>query len=679
MKSCLIINALFSSLVLLLCLTTTLRVPLRQVYWWILAIVLFLLVVEARRHFSLRVRLQSALGILAAGMAIVGAVGLLSFQGCFPSVSNDAWSYASLGRYLIDYGRGTNGALPYIDRYSAALSGTRFGTPSLLGFLSLVFHINTGRALLPVLLIVLVNGLLGFYLLTRLLGAGKITALGSGIFFVLCGWTSDAIAVGSLDNLLLLSLSGAIIARLLLIVRGCRSWPALAALTINSAALFYSYPEGFLLISVIFSPFAFQVVFRAFKINRRLPLRLAGVLLAAFVLVAPYLPTWMTFFSTEMSAINSQSRPGAGLFPGLLGPSFISALLGSGTEFSLASVTAAAEVRSLILAGGATFFCLAGLSRLKSWRIAGASALFIALGFALLQRVYLKYDYGLYKVLLLSSLVWVPAMFVGVDGIVRNFQPKIRSFAAVASCLLLQSIFLFERFQNRDAIPFIAKKIKSYEQIQGLGKIVQNQAVALACNHDFECEWALYYARQLNVQVLGYKGYLKAYKPVIAQSHDNDQVAAYILSDYPVPNSIWHNRTFWLTGLGSGVLLVSIDSPNGFESWDGKRFLWIGDQLTRFLIYSGKECRVMLKSEAILMGPSIRRSDYRMLCVKSDDAVRDLEVSKCFNVLLQLHRGMNEVEVWCKDKPEILRQPNGDRRILLVGLLNYQVEEVQGP
>jgi hypothetical protein len=77
-------------------------------------------------------------------------------------------------------------------------------------------------------------------------------------------------------------------------------------------------------------------------------------------------------------------------------------------------------------------------------------------------------------------------MFVGVDGIVRNFRPKMRSFAAVASCLLLPSIFLFERFQNRDAIPFIAKKIKSYEQIQGLDKIVQNQAVALARPRGFE-------------------------------------------------------------------------------------------------------------------------------------------------------------------------------------------------
>jgi hypothetical protein len=61
-----------------------------------------------------------------------------------------------------------------------------------------------------------------------------------------------------------------------------------------------------------------------------------------------------------------------------------------GTEFSPAAVTAAAEVRDLILAGGAAFFCVAGLSKSKSWRIAGASALFIALGFALLQRVYLN-------------------------------------------------------------------------------------------------------------------------------------------------------------------------------------------------------------------------------------------------------------------------------------------------
>ena len=181
------------------------------------------------------------------------------------------------------------------------------------------------------------------------------------------------------------------------------------------------------------------------------------------------------------------------------------------------------------------------------------------------------------------------------------------------------------------------------------------------------------YARQLNIQILGYKGYPKAYKSVIVQAHDNDRVPAYILSDYPLPQSIWHNRAFWLSALASDKSLVSIDSPNGLEWIGKKRFLWIGDQPTTFFVYSDREKVVLLKSEEVRMGPSIARGDQRRVCIKSEDAVRDLQVSEHFCVSLQLHRGINDVEVWCKDKPEILEQPNGDRRILLLGLLNCEV------
>jgi len=672
-KSCLIVNGLFSSLVLVLCLTTTLRVPLRQACWWILAIYLVLAVVEIRKDSAFRFRLKSGLAILLASVAIVGAVGLKSFQSCFPSVSNDAWSYASLGQYLIDYVRGTHGALPYIDRYSAALSGTRFGTSSLLGFVSLILHINTGRALLPVLLIVLANSLAGFYLLTRLLGASKVIALGSGIFFVLSGWTSDAIAIGSLDNLLFLSLGGALTARLLLIVRGCRSWAALAALAVTSAASFYSYPEGFLITAIIFMPFVVQVGFCALKVGHHLPLRLTGVAVMALVLITPYLPTWIMFLSTQISAMTSLSRPGEGIFPGLLGPAFIAALPGFGKEFSRAAVTTAVNLRSLVLVCGVAILCVVGVLRLKRWGLAGAVALLIVLGLVVVQRVCLKYDYGLYKILLLSSLVWVPAIFLGIDGLTRKFEPRKRSFAVFVSCVLLQSMFLFERFRNQDAIPFIAKKIKFYEQIQGLGEIVRNQVVTLGCNNDFECEWAVYYARQLNMQILGYKGYLRAYEPVIFQDRDNDQVPAYILSDYPLSGSIWHNGVFWLTALASSPSLVSIDSPNGLDQIGEKRFVWIGNEPTKFFVYADSERIAVLTSDDVTMGPSINRSDNRRICVKSESRVRELEVSQRFSVSLQLRRGINEVDVWCTDKPEILEQSNGDRRVLLLGLLNCQV------
>lgn len=117
-------------------------------------------------------------------------------------------------------------------------------------------------------------------------------------------------------------------------------------------------------------------------------------------------------------------------------------------------------MRSLILACVAVILCGAGLLRLKSLRIARAIALIIAVGVAIiavgvaiLQRAYLKYDYGLYKVFLLSSLVWLPVMFVGIDGIGSRLETHKQFLVAVVSCLLLQSIVLFQRFENRDVIP----------------------------------------------------------------------------------------------------------------------------------------------------------------------------------------------------------------------------------
>jgi hypothetical protein len=627
-----------------------------------------------RKYFKLRFRLKVALALIVAGIAIVAAIRLKSFQGCFPSVSNDAWSYASLGQYLTDYGRGTDGRIPHIDRYSATVWGTRFGTPSLLGFLAVVFHISTARALIPALLIVLVNGLLGFYSLTRTLGGSKAVALASGIFFVLCGWTSDAIAIGSFDNLLFLSLGGAFLARALLIVRGCQSWSALGVLAINSAALFYSYPEGVAVIAVVLAPFALQVVFRAYKMDRQLPLRLIAVVSATLALIVPYLPTWIAFLSEELSALNSLSRPGEGIFPGLLGPALAPALLGSGQEFLRTFPSTAVGLQNVLLAGAATILCVVGILRLRSWRLAGASAVLIAVGLAILQRAHLRYDYGLYKILLLSSLIWLPTMFIGIHGIFRHLEPRKRLLASIASCLILQASFLFERLENQGGVPYLPIKMKFYEQIQGLDKIIREQTVALACNGPLECEWAVYYARRLHAQLLAYSGYLKAYKSRILQNHENDQIPAYVLSDDPQPQSVWSNGRFWLSRLALGLSIVSIDAQNGLERLEGQRFLWIGDQPTIFYIVSDKERSVTLKSGAVLMGPTIAHYRYRRLRVRLENAMQEVEVSDHFAVPLQLHPGMNEVDVWCEDKPEILEQPNGDRRILLLGLVNYEVE-----
>lgn len=126
--------------------------------------------------------------------------------------------------------------------------------------------------------------------------------------------------------------------------------------------------------------------------------------------------------------------------------------------------------------------------------------------------------------------------------------------------------------------------------------------------------------------------------------------------------------------IGSGVSIASVDSPNAIESMQGKKFLWIGDQPTKFFVYCDKDMVVLLDSEAVLMGPSLHQLRERTLCVRSADSMQELKITDRFTLSLRLRRGLNEVEVWCRDKPEILEQPNGDTRTLLLGLLNYQVK-----
>jgi len=370
-KSRLAVNALFSFLVLVLCLTATVGIPLRHASGWILLTCscLIFAAIANQKAFRLKFRLKIVLPVVVSAIALAIGVGAKSFQGCFPGITPGTWSYACFGQYLADYARGTDGALPYIDQFSAYFTDTRFGTPSLLGFLSAILHINTARAVFPALLIILANGLLGFCLLSRSLGANKIIALGSGVFFVL---------------------------------------------------------------------------------ERKSFLKL--------------------FYENDL--------------------------------------------------------------------------------------------YG-----------------------------------------------------KRYLLPGLEK----------------------------------------------------------------ERVPTYILSDYPRARSVWNNDVFWLSSVPQELSILSIDSPNGIESKGGKKFLRIGDQPTKFFVLADKERAAVLSSEAVVMGPSIPRSKLRNLCVRSANDIQEFQVGQHFSVSLQLRRGINEVEIWCKDRPEVVKGPNGDTRILLLGLLNYQLESSDMP
>jgi hypothetical protein len=675
-RTCLILNTVFSSVVSLLCLSATLGIPIRHVSWLIVAVCLLSLVAVGTR-IRAKFRIAGILIVLLVSAVIVTAIGLKSFQGCFPGITADSWTYAALGQYLRDYPRNTNAILAVIDQFSAYVSETRFGADSLLAFLSASLHINTARAFVPLLVIVFLNGITGFYVLTRLLGSNKTIALASGVFFALCGWTSDALTIGNLDNLVFLSLSPFFLARLLLFGKGCRDWSFTAALTVNAAAFFYSYAEGFIITSLLISPFLVSVVFRTWKSEGQFPVRLSTSLVATLFIVAPYIPTWIRFLSSQWSVETSASRAGEGIFPGLLGPGFLPALFGLGEEFSKVSP----QLHSTLIAFVAVALCIAGVFLVTSWRVARAIALLGALALGALQGIVLRYDYGLYKVIFLSAVIWLPAMFQGVFGIVLKLHCN-RTLASAVSCLLLLLCFFEDRFGNRQAIPYQGrKKIASYEQIQQLDRIVKRAPVLIDCQNDFEYEWGLFFARKLNAQILNYKSYLQLFherdlygKGYLLPKIDAERVPAYILSDYPRSESIWSNRVFWLSRVDSAPSILSVDCPNGIETFQGGKLIWIGNQPTKFFISAEQDMSANLYSKEIVMGPSVSSSRSRTICVKLRNSLQELRVEKNFAASLQLRRGINEVEVWCKDKCEVSKQPNGDTRVLLLGLLSYQVE-----
>ena len=110
---------------------------------------------------------------------------------------------------------------------------------------------------------------------------------------------------------------------------------------------------------MILSPFVFKLGFHTRKVGGKLWRRLVAVTVASLAIIAPYLPTWVSFLSQQWPIEHSQVRAGEGIFAGLLGPAFIPALFGLGEEFSRLTPS----LQSLILSGGLASLFLFGATK----------------------------------------------------------------------------------------------------------------------------------------------------------------------------------------------------------------------------------------------------------------------------------------------------------------------------
>jgi hypothetical protein len=120
-----------------------------------------------------------------------------------------------------------------------------------------------------------------------------------------------------------------------------------------------------------------------------------------------------------------------------------------------------------------------------------------------------------------------------------------------------------------------------------------------------------------------------------------------------------------------------VSSPNGFDIVNNRKFYWLGNQETLIGIQSSFAGTITMVGD-FTMGPSLPEKIERNLMVTSIMDGR----SQSFNIAIRpgwntieipVSRGKNTIELTVLDEPTIHSLPNGDPRILLLGLQDIQI------
>ena len=372
--------------------------------------------------------------ILILGLASTGfLLGPCLIRGAFVSVTGDTFMYSAFGQYLVDHHRGFAFGLPPIDQYAMTQSETRFGTAPVLGFFSVLFHSSTAAVLPIYIFIVLANIFSGFVLLSRRFGCNRLLSLAAGLYAVIGGWAPNALNIGGLDNLLFLSLFPFLVVRLELYRFGSKSWSTSLGLAVLASSVFYAYPDGLAIAGVMFLPFfcgsLWSGMYRRGGAWRWYLISACLVL----VLISPYLRGAFFFMLGEISI--GMSKGAAGTFPGLLSPPFLPAMFAFGPEYGTIMYSPHHLVLPIVMLAFIGLGTAAWIRRRKSLIL--TCSIFIMM--AIWQGWFQQFDYGLYKILFIGSMIWIPSLFRGGTA-VANFVPRpTRAFAVALGAIIFFS------------------------------------------------------------------------------------------------------------------------------------------------------------------------------------------------------------------------------------------------
>jgi hypothetical protein len=678
-------NSIWATLVVAACIPVGMR--LRMVNLWpLVALVVFLSACLVIRELwrgagsssppgriSLKTLLILALGVAGTGFLLWPCLT----KGAFVSTAGDTFMYSAYGQYVADHHRGVElfGLSP-VDQYGAVLSWHRFGTASILSFFSLLFHSTTAEALPIFAFIVLVNIFSGFVVLGRRFGCNRLCSLAAGLLAVIGGWTSNALHIGALDNLLFLSLFPFLVVRLELYRLGSKAWSTSLGLAIVAAAVFYVYPEGLSIAAVIFLPFFCQSVwsgmYRRGGAWRRYVI--SGCL--ALVLIIPCVEL---FFGSMFQHV--KLGLGTGLvgvvFPGLLSPRFLPALFGFGQEYKETTCSP----HDLVLPISMLAFIALGSAIWIRRRKTLVMAFLILIMMAIWQGLLVKDDYGLYKVLFIGALIWIPALFLGGTAVANIVPRPMRPFAVALGAIFFFSGALAQRMEQQKQMLFRQViPMKWYSDLAGLRHKVGNRPVLLVCDYVFDREnawfdqdWALFFLRRVNLKVPQYIGLDAAYGAWMQLAKSFSEPAAFVLVNKHMEGALWNNQRFSLLELPVQAKVIGVQAPNGVEQVNGKPFVWLGKNATRFLIVSKIAQTANFSAEECLTGSTRSEDKNREVRISIGDNVWQADVSGALSLQLPLKPGLNILDIARQDPPATSSQASGDTKPVPFGLWDYRI------
>ena len=302
-------NTWFSLLAIGGSMAATLQVPISRVAWPILifcsGLVVYLVVnssaARPTRNFHW-VTVFFSMVILAAVFIILR--GSL-VHGEFVSPYPDPWAYTALATFVQNPVPPVGAGLQPIVTFGRHLMGARFGTAGLLALWAEVSGTDPCRAAGIYAALILVQTGLGFGLLARNLGAGRLFSLGAGFFGVTIGWAPEILKIGNWDQVLFLSFIPFALVRIRLLTFQTSRMSGIMGLGLCLGAMALTYPEGAAMSGVIYLP---SVIWRLLKGCDALGKvrKLAAASGIGLLLCSPYLPTFISFLRYQFATSSSQ-------------------------------------------------------------------------------------------------------------------------------------------------------------------------------------------------------------------------------------------------------------------------------------------------------------------------------------------------------------------------------------